>query len=104
MANYCRAVIKSPRGTPSHSYSMYIHPLSFAEVPLNLLSSVGKTSQGCLAENRTRACLTASLPTELCWNLTELRRSLTELRPTLTEIRRTLDCNFSKKNAKVLML
>ncbi len=68
-----------------HTVCTFIHRHS-----PRFLSRAGKTSQGCLAENRTRACLTASLPTELCWNLTELR-------PILTEIRRTLDCNFLQK-------
>ncbi len=43
--------------------SQYIHPSPFAEassISSSLVCSVGKTSLWCRAENRTRACLTAS--------------------------------------------
>ncbi len=39
------------------------HSPRFLSIPSSLVSSVGKTSLGCRAENRTRACLPYSKPT-----------------------------------------
>ncbi len=46
----------------SHSYNTFIHRHSLRPLSISssLLCSVGKTSLWCRAENRTRACLTAS--------------------------------------------
>ncbi len=47
--------------SPSHSYNTFICRLSprFLSISSSLVSSVGRTTLGCQAENRTRACLTA---------------------------------------------
>ncbi len=46
----------------SHSYSTFIrrHSPRFLSISSSLVSTVGKTSLGCQAKNRTRACHTAS--------------------------------------------
>ncbi len=46
----------------SHSYNTFIHRHSLGPLPISssLVSSVGKTTLWCRAENRTRACLSAS--------------------------------------------
>jgi hypothetical protein len=91
---------------PSHSYSS--HSPKFLSIFSSLVSSVGKTSLGCRAENQTRACLTASRRTtnwanpHPFWatpNLTELRRTLTELRITLSELRR----NFTEPPRYIIL-
>ncbi len=63
-----------------HSYSKFIrhHSPRFLSISSSLVSSVGKTSLGCRAENRSRARLTASQRTTI-WAMphpSELRRTL----------------------------
>jgi hypothetical protein len=68
-------------------------PLSISSL---LVRSEGKTSLGCQAEIRTRACITAGQRTANWATLhpTELRCTLTELRCTLTELRCTRIISF----------
>ncbi len=66
--------------TPSHSYNPFIRRQSprFFSISSSPISSVGKTSPGCRAENRTWACITArQSPTDWATpHSSELRRIL----------------------------
>jgi hypothetical protein len=89
--------------SPSHSYHTVIRRLSprFLSILSSLASSVGKTSLGCRAENRTLACHTASRRTTIWASRTLLSYAAPFwTTPHPSELRRTLLSNAAPFWAK----